>query len=266
MCMFSGEIQEVKGTNIFARLSGRETQYLVYSMSLVADQELAMILPLPVAMTSHKSLIRFISLENYPEFFSNIIQVFDTGDDMRSADMVRSRSILEVHQVGSYEASFVPSLADFMRLDPRFQLPESIWNSLPQYSDYGFAVFHLRVNKEGKSEPFHPMAFEFATRSPDRLFFPTIHVHDGMIHNRAYFDHYLLYQSDFDPVEQIESVLLMDAMNGDRSSIDYTRFTYLPAKKFFHIEKTLGIVDGSQPCRAIRIHGEFPNEDIVLAA
>ena len=28
----------------------------------------------------------------------------------------------------------------------------------------------------------HPMAFEFPTRSPDEIFFPTAHIHDGACH------------------------------------------------------------------------------------
>ncbi len=32
------------------------------------------------------------------------------------------------------------------------------------------------------------MAFEFPHRDPTRLFFPTVHVHDGRVHARAEFD------------------------------------------------------------------------------
>lgn len=35
-----------------------------------------------------------------------------------------------------------------------------------------------------------------STRSPDKLFFPTIHIHDGQVHDAADFDHYLYYQDD----------------------------------------------------------------------
>jgi hypothetical protein len=40
------------------------------------------------------------------------------------------------------------------------------------------------------------MAFEFVTRQPDTLFFPTLHVHDGLVHESAKFDHYLYYQGE----------------------------------------------------------------------
>ena len=51
---------------------------------------------------------------------------------------------LRVHDVGLFEASFVPTLADFERLDPRFRLSPGVWEQLPQYRDWGFAVFKLK--------------------------------------------------------------------------------------------------------------------------
>jgi len=51
---------------------------------------------------------------------------------------------LKVEQVGSFEASFVPTLADFQRLDPRFRLPDTVWQQLGRYAKYGFAIFQLK--------------------------------------------------------------------------------------------------------------------------
>jgi hypothetical protein len=95
-----------------------------------------------------------------------------------------------VHQVGSFEASYVPSLADMSRLDERFRIPDEVWSRRPEYASYGFAVFKL---KKG-SKTIHPMAMKFATATPRSLFFPTVHVHDGELHDRARFDHTLYYQ------------------------------------------------------------------------
>ncbi len=90
-----------------------------------------------------------------------------------------------------YVASFVPSVADFVRLDPRFRLPEVLFDAVPHYADYGFAVFQLAPGKV----TVHPMALRFPTRDPDRLFFPTVHVHDGRFHAKAKFDHALYFQT-----------------------------------------------------------------------
>jgi hypothetical protein len=38
------------------------------------------------------------------------------------------------------------------------------------------------------------MAFEFERSDPERLFFPTVHVHDGQVHETAVFDHALYAQ------------------------------------------------------------------------
>ena len=62
-----------------------------------------------------------------------------------------------VVQVGAFEASFVPTVKDFSRLDKRFRLPAGAWNKLSTYNDYGFAVFKL---KHGALK-VHPMAFSF---------------------------------------------------------------------------------------------------------
>jgi hypothetical protein len=39
------------------------------------------------------------------------------------------------------------------------------------------------------------MAFRFKTREKDAIYFPTLHVHDGELHERADFDHALFYQA-----------------------------------------------------------------------
>ena len=48
MCCFSRPVPYVSGTKIFARATEDDRQALVYSMSVAAAEELAMILPLPV--------------------------------------------------------------------------------------------------------------------------------------------------------------------------------------------------------------------------
>ena len=93
-------------------------------------------------------------------------------------------------EVGSFVASFVPTVKDFSRLDEQFRLPDGTWDKLPAYKDYGFAVFKL---KKGEQK-VHPMAFEFPRADKTRLFFPTVHIHDGKVHDQAGFDHVLYCQ------------------------------------------------------------------------
>ena len=99
---------------------------------------------------------------------------------------------LVVHEVGSFEASFVPTRRDFSRLDQRFRLPDDVWQALLGYDDWGFAVFKL--GPMSRLTGVHPMAFEFPQRDPDRLFFPAVHVHNGRVEPWATFDHRLYCQ------------------------------------------------------------------------
>lgn len=138
-----------------------------------------------------------VNLEGYASFFDDLGRAFEMDEQAarKSAGTVllsrSARPRLIVHEVGAFEASFVPTPGDFDRLDPRFRLPTEVWARLPHYRDYGFAVFRL---KKGAKKRIHPMAFRFKTRAPGRLFFPTVHVHDGEVHGEAEFDHTLYVQ------------------------------------------------------------------------
>lgn len=186
---------EVASTRIFARVEGA-TQWLGYQMQVGAASDVAMILPVPVVAGSGDDALRFLDLSDHETFFDDLAGLFPSNDPSPlmalRASVSRSLSApLVVHSVGSFEASYVPTRADFSRLDRRFHLPEAVWDGLPRYADWGFAVFKL---KKGKAKRIHPMAFRFPTRDPGRIFFPTIHVHDGELKATANFDHALYFQ------------------------------------------------------------------------
>lgn len=185
---------KVANTRIFARRDG-PLQILAYSMQLSVEAPVAMILPLPVTGTAGEDAVQFVNLDSCPAFFEELEAVFNppSFSAARSA-MTQASAKLQVHSVGQFEASYAPAVADLARLDPRFRLPGDVWRDLPDYADYGFAVFKL---KPGARQKIHPMAFGFPTRDPARLFFPTVHVHDGRAHKVAMFDHVLYYQRDW---------------------------------------------------------------------
>jgi hypothetical protein len=165
---------------------------------------------------------------------------------------------LVVHDVGSFEASFVPTLADFSRLDARFRLPAAVWDRLPQYRDFGFAVFKLRGASRSWSEQLrlrkatptprnvHPMALAFRTRTTDEVFFPTVHVHDGVVHPTARFDHELYCQLERSPSP---SPFTWDASRNPPGS--------------WSVQRSAGVLDERQTCFRLRILGEHPNQDHV---
>ncbi len=191
MCCFSHEVQSVTNTRIFARLDSHGRQFVIYAMALATKKEVAMVLPLPVLPGSGEKAVQFINLERYPSLFDEMALGFpELRHEGAKAVSPVLPPPLEVKQVGAFEASFVPSAADFVRLDKRFRLPEGTWDKLPGYRGFGFAVFKLRRGQH----KVHPMAFSYLSAAPNRLFFPTLHIHDGAVHPKAEFDHTLYCQ------------------------------------------------------------------------
>jgi len=194
MCCFTGKVEEVKNTRIFARLGERGNQVLIYQMALKTATDLAMVLPIPVKAGTGEDAVKFFDFSKYEDVFSDLWELFppprSRGADPFGAAPAPAGYSLKVVSVGAYDASFVPTIADFSRLDARFRLPEGVWAKLPGYADFGFAVFKL---KPGNAQ-MHPMAFSFPSALTDTVFFPTLHIHDGEVHEKERFDHTLYFQ------------------------------------------------------------------------
>jgi hypothetical protein len=236
----------VSNTSIFARFAGPETQLLVYSMKLAVGAEVAMILPLPTLPTAGEDALSFVDLQKHPKFFDDLAFLF--APPMAQAPArggmlaFGAPQTLKVHKVGSFVASFVPQRRDFSRLDPRFRLPDAALDALPDARDFGFAVFQL----EKGEHTIHPMAMRFRTRDPQRLFFPTVHVHDGTVHATADFDHALYFQHP--RVTELASEV-PPSLGG-------------VAKAFFSLRSDYeGVANLSQPVLRKTMRGRFPNRD-----
>ncbi len=196
MCCFS-KAAEVSNTNIFARSGKDERQFLVYSMTIKAAEELAMILPLPTPKASKEEVVKFLALDKYEDFFDELRKGWpepksaEPKPGSRGPDNGGGK--LKVVEVGSFLASFVPTQKDFERVDDKFKLPEGMWEKLPQYKEYGFAVFQL---KKGEKK-IHPMALDFprAEKVAKKIYFPTVHIHDGKVEEKGDFDHMLYLQA-----------------------------------------------------------------------
>jgi hypothetical protein len=245
MCCFSSRVEKVSDTNIFARASKDDKQFLVYSMFLSAKEELAMILPIPTPKAPKEDAVRFINLKGYPEFFKDMLVGFPTratqSDSTSNAGSDPGEK-LKVVTVGSYSASFVPAVKDFARLDERFRLPTKTWDDLPAYKEYGFVVFKL---KKGAAE-VHPMAFEFPRAEKKKLFFPTVHIHDGKIHKTALFDHALYCQTSGEDTRAWKE-------------------SPQPARFFLKVAKAVGMVEKNAHVHQRLIKGKKKNEDTWLA-
>jgi hypothetical protein len=249
MCCFAGHVSEVSATNIFARVD-RDRQYLVYEMTFTSDEQTAMILPIPSASETGADVVEFVALDDYPDFFRDLELHFRQvrADAKLLGGAPPPRAALKVHRVGAFEASFVPRIDDFDRLDARFRIPEPAWKQLPACESFGFVVFKLRP---GKRVDVHPMAFSFRTRQPRTVFFPTVHVHDATVHATAAFDHILYTQHQ--PAGGWSS------WPGTFWMPDET----LPSQ-YLKVNRTRGLVDNDAPCLQMAVVGTFPNRDIVV--
>ena len=249
MCCFSRPVKFVGDTQIFARMGAKGNQVLIYQMAFEAAEDLAMILPIPVRSGTGEGGVTFVNLEGYPKIFQDVERSFPAVvtlglDRGAAAGSISEKSALKVEKVGSFEASFVPTIGDFERLDPRFRIDPEIWAKIPAYADFGFAVFKLRA---GKSE-VHPMAFAFPTRHTDRIFFPTVHIHDGEVHQEEKFDHSLYCQTDNEEVK----------MNWQESAGIASQFI-----KERRAKETIRPDDHLYKRTLI---GRFPNEDVLIPA
>jgi hypothetical protein len=215
MCCFSRHVEKVWSTRIFARPLEGGRQLLVYGMSLELADDVAMILPIPVPAGVGDDAVKFVDMSARPTFFDDLSALFPRPVPQGYGDPSLDRfapqaATLVVHDVGDFEASFVPKPRDFDRLDSRFRLPGEVWEALPSYADWGFCVFKLKRGRGARgsglfslfkapkpsARTVHPMAFEFPRRDPSALFFPTVHVHDGAVHPTAQFDHELFCQTE----------------------------------------------------------------------
>jgi hypothetical protein len=230
----------VSKTNLFARMMSPGVQALAYGMHLSTKHEIAMILPLPVVPGSGEDAVKFVSLAKHPQMFSELQALFFVqmpaarkAGSMRSIARMPQR--LVVHEVGAFIASYVPRRDDFTRLDERFRMPSALFDAVPHYRDYGFAVFQLKPG----NKTIHPMAMTFPTRAPDKLFFPTVHVHDGKFHATAKFDHALYFQ-------------------GKRATGD----DYTPMRSHKDYE---GLVATDAELARRTLRAKLPNEDVWIA-
>lgn len=242
MCCFSRPVEAVSETSIFARAAGRGRQYLAYAMRVKSKEPVAMVLPVPVPRRSPEDAVRFIPLDKYPALFADLAAAF-VPPPPRGAKSApppaAAPTPLPVVEVGSFVASFVPGADDFGRLDERFRMPAGTWDGLPQYKEYGFAVFQLKPG----DQKVHPMAFEFPRADPGRLFFPTVHVHDGKVHKSARFDHALYTQTATAPGGRWEASIR-------------------PVAQTVAVGKTEGLVAAAEPLYRRRMSGVLTNADV----
>ena len=89
------------------------------------------------------------------------------------------------------------------------------------------------------------MAFQFPSATPDRLFFPTVHIHDGKVHSRAEFDHTLYCQLPAD----------------SRADLRGWTESAQPAGMFLRPELAGELIDDDEHCHKLTLKGRLRNRD-----
>ena len=114
MCIMAGPVESVSNTRIFVGADSRGLrQVVLYAMAVQLQARSgkgnAMILPVPGGATD----VALFDLTAYPTIFDDIDAPFVVRSRGVSKDLDRSfGEPLEVHRVGSYDVSIVPTVDD----------------------------------------------------------------------------------------------------------------------------------------------------------
>jgi hypothetical protein len=151
---------------------------------------------------------------------------------------------LDVHDVGSYKASIVPSLDEFDRLDTNtFQIDHSLLGFLRAHYAAGFGFIVCKLKPGNNS--YHPFAYTHALDFSGKLFVPTRHYHPnhrGEI--EADWDHII-----YSPLTDLDNTREKEMEFVNSKSIQWTR---LPVAYRWGSVVRLS---------RLEIRGDFPNKD-----
>jgi hypothetical protein len=256
MCIFSRPVDLVGSTRILVSSMKDGRHATIYQMAYEARADVAMILPVPVRPGIGDDALSFVDLSIYRDFFDELDRCCypvterppGGGGGYGGERSPAPRPKLVVHEVGDFIASYVPSMDEFGRLEECFRLPAAAWETLPDYSSFGFAVFQLQPGAELRET--HPLAYHYPPAKPGELYFPTAHLHEGGPANaRARFDH-ALYAQPYKQHPNLES-----------SSWDFSPI--LPGRKM-DLVKSKGLLSGDRRVGRLLLEGNFPNADLVM--
>jgi hypothetical protein len=226
-----------------------EKQFLVYSMNYRVGEDLAMVLPLPVPVGSKEDAVQFIDLHGYGEFFADL----QSGFPVAASDKRRPLSRSMPSHCRQRRSRWFRSAASKRRLCRRsktlrasmlgFACRTGFGTSCPPTKSRG-----LRCSSCARM-PARCIRWRLRFLAPiaSKLFFPTVHIHDGKVHDTAHFDHSLYCQ--------------VGSQYGKTTGWEETPQL---ASAFVKVAATKGIVDGSAHCYRKTILGNQKNQDTWL--
>jgi hypothetical protein len=145
----------------------------------------AMVLPFPLKKGANR--IKILDFSKYAKIFEDLDLLFphDLEGATRSQDTysfsnsIKDEAPLEIHYVGSYQASIVPNWESFDRLQyNHFNLSPDTKELLGRYYRRGFGFMVCQLTRTARDDhQYHPFAYIHEIREDHRLFIPTRHYH-----------------------------------------------------------------------------------------
>jgi len=266
MCIMASPVVSVTNTRIFAGSdpqTGR--QATVYAMAVQLQSRTgkgnAMILPVPVG-TEGAGSIQLIDLTALPDFFMPLDELFRprTRSFTKGVDTNSRGFELEVHKVGSYDVSIVPTVDDVKRLNSQvFEVSADTEHTLRASYPTGFAFLVAQLRESGE---FHPLAYTHPLMG-GRLFIPTRHEHGKEPSSTLpKWDHTIYFQGAGD----LDVVPTEHRNSASRQTIDSTRYMEAFQADVARSVPALGPYIGARAITRMKAKGRLPNIDITVPA
>lgn len=188
MCIFTGPVDTVTNTKIFATMLGGEsagTQFTCYNnvVELKNANPVAMVIGLPNP-TGEPDKINMFDMSPYPEFFDKLQSLFHAPvvyRGMKGPGLSMKNSppkVLPVLKCGPYSYSVAPTFADLKRIDwTRFEMSPDVEKLLEsQYANNGFGFLVCLCSETGS---YPTIGVTHPALANGELFLPTMHEHAG---------------------------------------------------------------------------------------
>lgn len=265
MCIMASPVVSVTNTRIFAGSDPRTgRQATVYAMAVQLQTRTgkgnAMILPVPMG-TAGPGSIELIDLTALPDFFMPLDELFKPRTRSLSKGVSRGMDDdLEVHKVGSYDVSIVPTVDDVKRLNRQvFEVSADTENTLRSSYPVGFAFLVAQLRESGE---FHPLAYTHPIVG-GRLFIPTRHEHGKEpASTLPKWDHTIYFQGSGD----LDVVPAEHRNMASRQTLDVARYMEAYRSDVTASVPALGSYIGVRPITRVKAQGRLPNIDLTVAA
>jgi hypothetical protein len=244
MGIFTRPVRVAGATNIFARAAKDGRQFLAYNFRYEADDDFALILPLPTPPETLPTDVRFIDLSGYDAFFRDLRRGFPTPPGETEKMSLTDRIIEKVRDwldIDTTQAAitFAPNHAALSHIQDQFQLTADVLRLLERFDKAGFVCLKLAAG----TNRVPPMAFEFPRRRSTELFFPTALAIGADLDATAAFNYQLFCQAGRLPPEW--------------RSVQ-------PAPNVMKADKTRGLIDPDQPIGWRALVGPQANLDTFI--